>query len=159
MHKPKKWTEVYPHGTREGDEESRFFKALARHPKYDWRSTGAIVKTSGLSQERVEELIDKYVNYNPPLIFSHPKNDGTWGYWERVPHMLQDDQRDIASKDKDNRIGKHISNDKIDFSDANSGCNEITDDFCGESIEEWVLDEKCMKWMRDLGSIWQLDLG
>ena len=41
---PKKWTEVYAAGTREGDEESRFFRALARNVKYDWRSTAAIAK-------------------------------------------------------------------------------------------------------------------
>ena len=117
MDKPKKWTEVYPHGTKEGDEESKFFKALARHPKYDWRSTGAIVKASKLPQERVEEIIDKYVNMNPPLIFPHPKNDAHWGYWERVPDMLKDDDRDLSTKDKDNRIGKHLGADVMFLAD------------------------------------------
>ena len=58
--KPKKWTDVYPVGTKEGDEEARFFRSLARHPKYDWRSTAAISKESGLSPKRVEEIIAKY---------------------------------------------------------------------------------------------------
>ena len=39
---PKKWTEIYPYGTKEGDEESKFFRALARHNKFDYRSTIAI---------------------------------------------------------------------------------------------------------------------
>jgi len=108
MNKPNKWTEVYPHGTKEGDEEARFFKALARHPKYDWRSTGAIIKASKLSQERVEEIIDKYISLTPPLIFPHPKNDSHWGYWERVPEQLKSDNRDLFTKDKDSRIGKHL---------------------------------------------------
>lgn len=120
MDKPKKWTEVYPHGTKEGDEESKFFKALARHPKYDWRSTGAIVKASKLPQDRVEEIIDKYINMTPPLIFPHPKNDAHWGYWERVPDMLKDDDRDLSTKDKDNRIGKHLGAD-VTFAYDDSG--------------------------------------
>ena len=124
MDKPKKWTEVYPHGTKQGDAESKFFKALARHPKYDWRSTGAIVKASGLPQEKVEEIIDKYINYNPPLIFPHPKNDAHWGYWERVPDMLKTDNRDLSTKDKDNRIGKHLGAD-IQISDLDlSNCSD-----------------------------------
>ena len=113
MNKPKKWTEVYPHGTKAGDIESKFFKALARHPKYDWRSTGAIVKASGLPQETVEEIIDKYISMSPPLIYPHPKNDAHWGYWERVPDMLKDDNRDLSTKDKDNRIGKHLGTDVV----------------------------------------------
>lgn len=117
MDKPKKWTEVYPNGTKEGDEEAKFFKALARHPKYDWRSTGAIVKASGLPQDRVEEIIDKYVNMTPPLVFPHPKNDAHWGYWERVPDMLKDDNRDLSTKDKDNRIGKHLGTDIMFLAD------------------------------------------
>lgn len=124
MTKPKKWTEVYPHGTKEGDEESKFFKALARHPKYDWRSTGAIVKASGLPQERVEEIISKYVSGSNPLIYAHPKNEAHWGYWERVPQMLKDDKRDISTKDKDNRVGKLIGADMITFSLDDLGAND-----------------------------------
>lgn len=108
--KPKKWTEIYPYGTKEGDDEARFFRALARHPKYDYRSTGQIVKTTGLSKQRVEEIIDKYVNkVSPPLLFPHASNDDHWGYWERCQDRLQDDKRDISKKDKDSRVDKHMS--------------------------------------------------
>jgi hypothetical protein len=110
MDQPKKWYEVYPYGTKEGDEEAKVFRSLSRHSKFDWRSTGAIVKATGLSRERVEEIIDKYVNkVKPPLIYAHPSNEDHWGYWERVPDVLKKDNRGISQKDKDNRIDKHLS--------------------------------------------------
>jgi hypothetical protein len=74
--KPKKWTEVYPQGTPEGDEEARFFKSLARHPKYDWRSTAAIAKESGLTHTRVEQIIAKYLKSSRALAM---KNIGATG--------------------------------------------------------------------------------
>lgn len=133
MDKPKKWTEVYPHGTKEGDEEARFFKALARHPKYDWRSTGAIIKASNLSQERVEEIIDKYISTTPPLIFPHPKNDAHWGYWERVPEQLKNDNRDLFTKDKDSRIGKHLGIKSIaEIYDSPCDDDDDDDDDCDD---------------------------
>jgi hypothetical protein len=110
MSKPKKWTEIYPYGTKEGDDEAKFFRALARHPKYEYRSTPAIIKSTGLSRQRVEEIVDKYVNkVSPPLIFAHPSNDDHWGYWERCQDQLKDDNRDISKKDKDSRVDKHIT--------------------------------------------------
>lgn len=110
MIKPKKWTDIYPYGTKEGDEEAKVFRALARHAKFDYRSTGAIVKATGLTRERVEEIIDKYHNkIQPPLIYPHNTNEDHWGYWERVPEVLKTDKRSISDKDKDNRIDRQIS--------------------------------------------------
>lgn len=107
--KPKKWTEVYPYGTKEGDEEGKFFRALARHAKYEYRSVGALVKDTGLTRERVEEIIDKYANrVQPPLVYAHPSNEDHWGYWERCPDRLQSDKRNISQKDQDNRVKKHL---------------------------------------------------
>lgn len=100
--RPKKWTEVYPHGTQEGDEEARFFKSLARHPKYEWRSTAALAKESGLTHKRVEEIISKYLKAN--IVFQSPKNEEEWGYWERVPHMVPDKYMSVSDADKDRRI-------------------------------------------------------
>lgn len=100
--KPKRWTEVYPQGTKEGDEEARFFRSLARNPKYDWRSTAAIAKESGLNQRRVEEIIAKYLKKN--MVFQSPSNDEHWGYWERVPHMLPNEYRSASDADKEKRI-------------------------------------------------------
>jgi hypothetical protein len=110
MDKPKKWFDVYPYGSKQGDEEAKVFRALSRHAKFDWRSTGAIVKATGLSRERVEEIIDKYVNkVKPALIYAHPSNEDHWGYWERVPEVLKKDDRDVAKKDKDARVDKQIA--------------------------------------------------
>ncbi len=108
MAKPKKWTDVYPQGTKDGDEEAAFFKTLGRDPNWDWRSTKAIVKGSKLPQERVEELIEKYTNTTPPLVYPHPKNEDQWGYWERVPDQVPEDDEGLSKADKKNRIGNHL---------------------------------------------------
>jgi hypothetical protein len=106
--KPKKWTDVYPVGTKEGDEEARFFRSLARHPKYDWRSTAAVAKESGLSPKRVEEIIAKYLKIN--MIFQNPRNEEHWGYWERVVHMLPDKYVSVSDADKKKRVDKFVNN-------------------------------------------------
>jgi hypothetical protein len=102
--RPKKWTDVYPHGTHEGDEEARFFKSLARHPKYEWRSTAAIAKESGLSHKRVEEIISKYLKKS--IVFQSPNNEEEWAYWERVPHLIPDEYMSASDADKDKRINR-----------------------------------------------------
>lgn len=93
---------MYPVGTREGDEEARFFKSLARHPKYEWRSVAAISKESGLSKERTEQIIAKYFKMN--MVIQNPNNEDHWGYWERVPQMLPDKYVSISDMDKKDRI-------------------------------------------------------
>lgn len=102
--KPKKWTDVYPHGTKEGDEELKFFISLARNTKYQWRSISAISKEAGLSKERVEEIMNKY--YKKGMVFQNPKNEDQWGYWERVPEMLPKNPKSLSQKDQDDRINK-----------------------------------------------------
>lgn len=112
--KPAKWPDVYAYGTREGDEEAKVFKALARDPKFTWRSVAAIAKQTGLPKERVEEIIDKYVNkINPPLIYPSPTNEDHWAYWEREPSVLDEDDRNISQKDRDQRIDKHLAGNSL----------------------------------------------
>lgn len=104
--KLKKWTEVYPHGTKEGDEELAFFISLARNQKYVWRSTSGIANEAGLTKERVEEIIDKYLKVG--MVFQHPKNDDNWGYWERVPpEMLPKKYQSLVAKDQKQRKDKN----------------------------------------------------
>lgn len=130
MTNPKKWTEVYPYGTKEGDEEAKFFKALARHSKYDYRSTSALIKATGLDRSRIEEIIDKYTNrFDPQLVYPHPSNEDHWGYWERCQDQLKSDNRNLSQKDQDGRVAKHLqgSNSMIDGTCPN-GCDP--DDGC-----------------------------
>ncbi len=99
------WTEMYPQGTTEGDEEFAFFVSLARNPKYAWRSTSGIANETGLSKERVEQIVQKYLKLN--MIFQHPKNDDNWGYWERVPaDMLPKEKHSLVSQDHKTRMKK-----------------------------------------------------
>lgn len=104
--KPPKWVDVYPQGTKEGDEEFKFFKVLSRGSKtWDWRKVEAIAKESGLTPERVEQIINKY--YKKGMVFPKPNNESYWGYWERIPEdMLPKKEKTVSQKDKEERIGK-----------------------------------------------------
>ena len=106
MKKPKKWTEVYPQGTKEGDEEQKFFISLARHPKWPYRSTSTIVQETGLSPERVEEIIEKYLKMG--LIFSHESNEGDWVYWERDLEVLKE-ETSLVKTDQNLRIKRYLA--------------------------------------------------
>lgn len=100
--KPPKWTNVYPQGTKAGDEIQRFFIALTRNPRWEWRSVAQLAIESKLTEKRVEELINEY--YNKGMIFQNPKNEIYWGYWERVPEMLPKNDGTITDKDQKSRI-------------------------------------------------------
>ena len=116
---PPKWHQVYPQGTVAGSEEHKFFVALARHPKFAWRSVAAIEKESGLTRKRVEELLQKY--FNKGMVFQSPKNEDNWGYWERVPEMLPKNDGGLASKDQKKRIDKASGKSTSNSSNSNSG--------------------------------------
>ena len=103
--KLKKWWEVYA-----GDEEKRFFvgkdgqTGLARS-KFEWRSTDALVKESGLSGAKVESIISKY--HKAGMILQHPKNPEKWGYWERVdPKQDGQVKVNVVKADQEKRIDK-----------------------------------------------------
>ena len=101
---PPRWPDVYPQGCKAGDEEQDFFIAIGRHPKWQWRSVAAIAKESGLTKERVEELINKY--FKKGMVFQNPQNDDQWGYWERVPHMVPKAKTSVTHDDHKSRIDK-----------------------------------------------------
>jgi hypothetical protein len=101
---PKKWIDVYLQGTAEGDEEQKFFIALARHPKYIWRSVSALSKESNLSIVRTEQIIQKY--YNKGMIFQNPKVEDQFAYWERVPELVPKKPKSISKIDQNKRIDK-----------------------------------------------------
>lgn len=106
MATPPKWTDVYPHGTKEGDEEMDFFNSLARS-KWKWRSTAAIVKETGLSAERVEQILSKYMKWSPPLVFKSETQEDQWAYWQRVPELVTK-KSSIGQTDIDDRINRHL---------------------------------------------------
>jgi hypothetical protein len=105
-----KWTEKYPQGTKEGDEELVFFICLARHPKYVWRSAKGISSDINIPVERVEQIIEKY--YKLGMIIPSPTNEDNWGYWERVPASnLPKKVQTVLQKDHKDRMRK--ANSKI----------------------------------------------
>jgi len=100
--KPPKWVDVYPQGTKEGDEEQGVFICLARHYKWSFRSVAQISKESNLTKERVEEILQKY--WKRGMVFQNPNNEEQWAYWERVPEMLPTKKLSITEEDQKNRI-------------------------------------------------------
>jgi hypothetical protein len=104
MSKPKKWWEVYAN-----DDEKKFFvgkdghSGLARKNDFQWRTTEAIARESGLTKSRVEQLIDKY--HKRDIVIKHPKDPEKWGYWENVnANVTKKDS--IKDEDQKNRIDK-----------------------------------------------------
>ena len=80
--KPSRWNDVI-----EGPEERAFFigqegvGGLARSA-CDFLSAAELALTSGLSTERVQELIDKFTTKG--LVVESPANPGHFGYFHRV---------------------------------------------------------------------------
>lgn len=126
---PPHWYNIYPQGTKAGDEEAKFFKVLARNPKYKWRSTSAIAKEAGLSKKRTEEIVSKYAKIG--VVIPSKKNEGTWAYWERVPKTLAQalDNRSIGQRNKDDRIDAFGDDDENCESDCDVAlCDDEEED-------------------------------
>jgi hypothetical protein len=102
MKQPPKWSDVYPQGTPQGDDEQRFFIALSRNKKYEFLSIAQISKESHLSKQRVEEIIQKY--FHTQMVIQNPENEDQWGYWERCSDFLPSEYISIADEDKKRRI-------------------------------------------------------
>lgn len=74
------WYDIYPQGTQEGEEEKNFFIALIRNSKYkNWRSVSALAKETGLSPEKIEQIIFKYNKIG--LVIQKIDNPEFWGYY------------------------------------------------------------------------------
>ena len=98
----KPWYDVYPYGTKEGDEECRFFCAIARHPDFKYRSVEKLAEESRLSKSRVEEIITKYAPSG--MVTQNPKEPDQWGYFERVG--IKKSESDILDEEHNARLKK-----------------------------------------------------
>jgi hypothetical protein len=103
--KSKKWYNYISPG-KAGDEETEVFKALARHPKFDWRSVASIAKEGKLKESRVEEILLRFLSIG--VVLQKADNEELWAYWERVPSMIAGDPGSITDADQDERIDKSI---------------------------------------------------
>ncbi len=101
----KKWHEVYT-----GQDERNFFigkngKSGIVRSEFDFRSMKSLVKESGLSEKRTEEIIDKYLKLG--IIVQSTNKDDHFGYWLRVaPHLGTNNYQTIAQADQDDRVKK-----------------------------------------------------
>lgn len=118
MKNPPNWYDVYPKGTKEGDEEQKVFTSLARNNKWIWRSVSAISKEVNLSKERVEEILYKY--FKKGMVFQNPKNEDQWGYWSNVPEMLDGkNKKSIRVEDLEKRLNLQVFKPVSSSSDNN----------------------------------------
>ena len=76
----KKWYDIYPKGTAEGDIEEKIFKILTRNRKWKFRSVLGISKELKIKEQVIEKMILKYSNLG--IILQNPQNHLQWGYWE-----------------------------------------------------------------------------
>lgn len=107
MKTPPNWYDVYPKGSKDGDEEQKVFTSLARNSKWVWRSVSAIAKEVNLSKERVEEILFKY--FKKGMVFQNPKNEDQWGYWANVPEMLyKNKSKSIGLEDMEKRLNLKV---------------------------------------------------
>jgi len=107
MKTPPNWYDIYPKGTKEGDEEQKIFTSLARNSKWVWRSVSAISKEINISKENVEAVLFKY--FKKGMVFQNPKNEEQWGYWANVPEMLaKNNKKSIGTEDLEKRLSLKI---------------------------------------------------
>lgn len=76
----KKWYNIYPKGTPEGEIEEKIFKALTRSKKWKFRSISGMSKELKIKEEIIEEIVLKYSELG--IMVQNPQNDLQWGYWE-----------------------------------------------------------------------------
>jgi hypothetical protein len=109
--KIKKWHEIYPQGTKEGDDDQKIFISLERNPNYKSRSVASICKDTGLSEDRVIDFLDKYSKLGQ--VFQNPNNENYWFYWELLPdefiYLISENPVSIADMDKNNRIKSKLN--------------------------------------------------
>ena len=133
---PRKWVDVYPQGTKEGNEEQKFFIALARNPKWEWRSVAAIAKDSNLTPKRVEEIIQKY--YKCGIVIQSTKNEDLWAYWERVPNLGEKDDATITDKDQKDRIDKVANSTQYNGMIGSKPCERSLEAILGEINDKYI---------------------
>jgi hypothetical protein len=99
--KPPKWSSIYPQGTPEGDDEQLFFCAIIRD-KYQFKTISQLALETGLSKERIEEIISKYSSLH--MVIQNPKNEDAWGYWENCLDLIPKPYVSLAEKGRNKRI-------------------------------------------------------
>lgn len=108
--KPAKWWAVHRNDEEKcvfvgKDGESGLIRAKDKHGKhYDWRSTDALARESGLSKKRTEEILDHWCKKG--VVRQHAKDPEKWGYWENVGQEKQDP--DPVAKDHEDRVDKQM---------------------------------------------------
>jgi len=106
---PDKWHKIYRTDEEKcvfvgKDGQSGLIRAVDKTTgkRFEWRSTDALARESGLSKKRVEEILEYYCNKK--IVRQHSKDPEKWGYWEVVGPEKEDP--DVVAKDHESRIEK-----------------------------------------------------
>lgn len=100
----KKWHEV----AVSADEYAFFIgkdkKSGLVRSSYDFRSVAAIAKESGLTKDKVEALVDKFMKMG--IVVQSPNKEDHYGYWDRVsPNLGKTQTASLSEADKAKRVG------------------------------------------------------
>ncbi len=106
---PEKWHKVYRTDEEKcvfvgKDGNSGLIRATDKTTgkRFEWRSTDALARESGLSKKRVEEILEYYCNKK--VVRQHSKDPEKWGYWEVVGEEKNDP--DVVAEDHAKRMDK-----------------------------------------------------
>lgn len=98
----KKWWQLYAN-----DDEKNFFvgkdgvSGLIRHPKFKERSLKALASEAGLTEERTEQILNKYLKMN--IVVASDGGD-KYAYWEKV--SSDEVKPGVVKADQDERVKK-----------------------------------------------------
>ncbi len=104
----KKWHEVYSNS-----DEQKFFigkdgKSGLVRSQYDFRSVAALAKEAGLTKDRTEQIIDKFVKMG--VVIVSPNKEDHYGYWQRVsPNLGSAVALSVSAADQGERVKKASS--------------------------------------------------
>lgn len=101
---PQPWHKIY-----NGDDECRFFKAIARGT-HEWRTIEGLAKAASLKESRVEEMCNKYLASG--IIEQSQKDPTKFRYWERSQAGKKPAKKSIAQTGQEVRIGQKTGSTK-----------------------------------------------
>lgn len=81
----KKWWEI-----ARSQDEIDLFHVLARHPKFNWRTSESLLKKLNWSQDHLEKVIEPFLKSRILLVRRTKKKSIQLGYWERVDKDFDD---------------------------------------------------------------------
>lgn len=71
---------------------------------FDYRSVAALIKESGLTEQRVEQILNKYLKKG--LVIQSTNKIDHYAYWRLAKNQGGEKKKSLAQSDKDKRMAK-----------------------------------------------------